>query len=112
MPSDSPGVRAAGMARLGRIYAIGGNAMDIDREERKLRSLEGLGYVAALMIGLAGLTDLEVLRYFNILGLVFAIIVIVRLMVMNVSMGLMQQLYDAPGALDSDTMGQSEDVGD
>jgi len=66
----------------------------MDKEEGKLRFLEGLGYVAAFMIGLGGLTDVQVLRYFNILGLVFAIIVIIRLMVMNVSMGLVQKLYE------------------
>jgi hypothetical protein len=68
----------------------------MDKEERKLRFLEGLGYVAAFMIGLGGLTDVQVLRYFNILGLVFAIIVIIRLMVMNVAMGLVQRLYEPP----------------
>jgi len=50
----------------------------MDREERKLRFLEGLGYVAAFMIGLGGLTDVQVLKYFNILGLVFAIIAAIK----------------------------------
>ncbi|MHC5033936.1 MAG: hypothetical protein ACYTFZ_02730 [Planctomycetota bacterium] len=67
---------------------------------RRLRSLEGLGYLAALMIAVGGLTDAKALDYFNILGLVFAIIVIVRLMVMNISMGLVQQLYDSNTGLD------------
>jgi hypothetical protein len=73
----------------------------MDKEEKKLRALEGVGYVAAFMIGLGGLTDVTVLRYFNILGLVFAIIVIIRLMVMNVSLGLVQRLYEPPAAADS-----------
>lgn len=51
---------------------------------RKLRALEGLGYVAAVMIGVGGIVDDEVTRIFNVLGLVFAIIVIVRLMVMQI----------------------------
>ncbi|MHC4591484.1 MAG: hypothetical protein ACYS8L_02175 [Planctomycetota bacterium] len=67
---------------------------------RRLRSLEGLGYLAALMIAVGGLTDAKALDYFNILGLVFAIIVIIRLMVMNISMGLVQQLYDSTTSLD------------
>jgi hypothetical protein len=74
----------------------------MDKDERKLRSLEGLGYIAAFMIGLGGLTDAKALDYFNILGLVFAIIVIIRLMVMNISLGLVQRLYESPGALDSE----------
>jgi hypothetical protein len=73
----------------------------MDKEEGKLRFLEGVGYVAAFMIGLGGLTDVQVLRYFNILGLVFAIIVIIRLMVMNVSMGLVQKLYEPPAETES-----------
>jgi len=75
----------------------------MDKDEKKLRALEGLGYVAAFMIGLGGLTDVEILDYFNILGLVFAIIVIIRLMVMNVSLGLVQRLYDTSSAPESET---------
>lgn len=74
----------------------------MDKDERKLRSLEGLGYIAAFMIGLGSLVDSKALDYFNILGLVFAIIVIIRLMVMNISMGLVQRLYEPPGSLDSE----------
>ena len=75
----------------------------MDREERKLRFLEGLGYVAAFMIGVGGLTNVKVLVYFNVLGLVFAIIVIIRLMVMNISMGLVQRLYEPPADQESPT---------
>jgi hypothetical protein len=75
----------------------------MDPNQRKLRALEGLGYVAALMIGLGGLADAQALRYFNILGLVFAIVVIVRLLVMNISLGLVQRLYEPPlGGMDSE----------
>jgi hypothetical protein len=74
----------------------------MDKEERKLRALEGLGYVAAVMIGLGGVAELEALRYFNLLGLVFAVIVIIRLMVMNISMGLVDRMYEPPPPLDSD----------
>ncbi|MHC4479509.1 MAG: hypothetical protein ACYS8K_03880 [Planctomycetota bacterium] len=80
----------------------------MDKDERKLRSLEGLGYIAAFMIGLGGLTDAEALDYFNILGLVFAIIVIIRLMVMNISLGLVQRLYDSSGSLDSEMTKREE----
>ncbi len=80
----------------------------MDREERKLRFLEGLGYVAAFMIGLGGLTDVQVLKYFNILGLVFAIIVIIRLMVMNIAMGLVQKLYEPPAEAESGISGLDE----
>jgi hypothetical protein len=73
------------------------------REERKLRFLEGLGYVAAFMIGVGGLYKTEILAYFNVVGLVFAIIVIVRLMVMSISMGLVQRLYEPPADEDSPT---------
>jgi hypothetical protein len=65
-------------------------------EQAKLRTLEGLGYVAATMIGAAGLSDDEALRIFNVLGLVFAIIVIVRLMVMNIGIAQMRQYYEVP----------------
>ncbi len=65
-------------------------------EDRKLRSLEGLGYVGAFMIGVGGLIDAKALHYFNVLGLVLAIIVIVRLMVMNIDMRLVQSLYEPP----------------
>ena len=74
----------------------------MDDSERKLRSLEGLGYIAACMIAVGGLWDMTALRYFNILGLVFAIIVIIRLMVMNVSLGLVRMLYEPPAALEAD----------
>jgi len=71
-------------------------------EEKKVRSLEGLGYIAAFMIGVGGIIDVEALTYFNVLGLVFAIIVIVRLMVMNIDLKIMQKLYEPPPGTDSD----------
>lgn len=70
-------------------------------EQRKLRALEGLGYVAALMIGVGGMTDVEALNYFNVLGLVFAIIVIIRLMVMNIDLRAVQSLYEPPVGTES-----------
>ena len=48
-------------------------------DEGTIRVLEGLGYVSAFMIAVGGVTDLEVLRYFNVIGLFFAIIVLIRL---------------------------------
>jgi len=66
-------------------------------DERKLRSLEGLGYVGAFMFGVGGLINVEALRYFNVLGLVLAIIVIVRLMVMNIDIRMLQSLYEPSG---------------
>ena len=76
----------------------------MDQDHSKLRALEGLGYVAAFMIGVGGLVDAQFVEKFNILGLVFAIIVIVRLLAMNISLGLVQRLYDAPfSTVDSDS---------
>jgi hypothetical protein len=80
----------------------------MDQNHSKLRALEGLGYVAAFMIGVGGLVETEFVAKFNILGLVFAIIVIVRLLAMNISLGLVQRLYDAPfSTSDSETEGRS-----
>lgn len=73
----------------------------MDGDEKKMRALEGLGYCAAFMIILGGITDQKALDWFNILGLAFAIIVIVRLMVMSISMGLVQRLYENSGSLES-----------
>jgi hypothetical protein len=57
-------------------------------EDGKLKVLEGMGYIGALMIGIGSLySKWEALRYFNVFGLVFAIIVIVRLMVMGLRLG-------------------------
>jgi hypothetical protein len=81
------------------VLRTGGNAVDGD--EKKMRALEGLGYCAAFMIILGGITDQKALDWFNILGLAFAIIVIVRLMVMSISMGLVQRLYENSGSLES-----------
>jgi len=73
------------------------------QNERKLRILEGLGYIAAFMIGVGAIVESESLRYFNALGLVFAIIVIVRLMVMNIALTQVQEFYEPPSSVDSDT---------
>ena len=70
--------------------------------ESKLRVLEGLGYVSAFMIGVGGIVDSKALDYFNALGLVFAIIVIVRLMVMNIMLGAAQQLFVEPDDFDDE----------
>jgi hypothetical protein len=57
-------------------------------EDGKLKVLEGMGYIGAMMIGIGSLySKWEALRYFNVFGLVFAIIVIVRLMVMGLRLG-------------------------
>lgn len=76
----------------------------MDPNQSKLRALEGLGYVAAFMIGVGGLVNSQFVQQLNVLGLVFAIIVIVRLLAMNISLGLVQRLYDAPlSTTESDT---------
>jgi hypothetical protein len=78
--------------------------MAMDQNHGKLRALEGLGYVAAFMIGVGGMFDEAFIQKLNLLGLVFAIIVIVRLLAMNISLGLVQRLYDAPfSTSDSDS---------
>ena len=53
---------------------------------RKLRILEGLGYTAAVLVGLAALTNWKVFEKLEIIGLVFGIIVIVRLLVFNAAL--------------------------
>ena len=55
---------------------------------RQIRILEGLGYVAALMIGAAGFTDRTELRWFNIAGLMFGLIAVVRLLGVNMELRL------------------------
>jgi len=81
-------------------------------EDAKLRALEGLGYVGALMIGVGSIfSRFEALRYFNIFGLVFSIIVIVRLMVMGLRLGRPGALFrpglEGDDGLDTETL---EDV--
>jgi hypothetical protein len=76
---------------------------------KRLRTLEGLGYVAAILIGVGGLTDIlgktsRVMKTFNIIGLVFGVIVIVRLIVMNISQAeLNRQMMERPPSFDSET---------
>jgi hypothetical protein len=69
---------------------------------KTLRALEGLGYVAAVMIGVGGLVNNEVTRIFNVLGLVFAVIVIVRLMVMQIMYGAPADSYRGEETFESD----------
>ena len=75
---------------------------------KRLRLLEGMGYVAAVLIGIGGLMDLldrstTVMRTFNIFGLVFGVIVIVRLIVMNIVQAeLTQQMMERPPSFDSE----------
>jgi hypothetical protein len=77
-------------------------------EEGKLKALEGMGYVGALMIGIGSLySKWEALRYFNVFGLVFAIIVIVRLMVMGLRMGRAEGLFRGGMAGDDEMDTQS-----
>ncbi len=56
----------------------------MSKEHKSVTFLEGLGYTAALMIGAAGLTEEQALRCFNVAGLVFGLIAIVRLLAMNI----------------------------
>jgi len=73
-------------------------------DDVKLRLLEGLGYCAALMIFMGAVVGrlyaVPVLDAFNALGLVFAIIVIVRLMVMNITLGHGESLFGDVEELD------------
>ncbi len=50
---------------------------------RQVRLLEGVGYVSAVLVGAACATELEVLRLFHVAGLMFGLIVVVRLLAMN-----------------------------
>ena len=80
-------------------------------EDSKLRLLEGMGYAGALMIGIGSLySEFTALRYFNIFGLVFAIIVIVRLMVMGLRLGRPEGLFrgGVPADDDMDTEAVSD----
>jgi hypothetical protein len=80
-------------------------------DDSKLRILEGLGYAGALMIGIGSLfSEFAALRYFNIFGLVFAIIVIVRLMVMGLRLGRPEGLFrgGVPADDDMDTEALSD----
>jgi hypothetical protein len=82
----------------GEIREGDGMQMDI----KTLRALEGLGYVAAVMIGVGGLRNNEVTKIFNVLGLVFAVIVIVRLMVIQIIYGHAGDEYRAEEPFESD----------
>lgn len=59
----------------------------MSNKQKSVTFLEGLGYTAALMIGAAGLTEEQALRCFNVAGLVFGLIAIVRLLAMNIKAG-------------------------
>jgi hypothetical protein len=74
---------------------------------RRLRVLEGVGYVAAVMIGAGAVGDAKALRCFNVMGLVFAVIVILRLMVMNMERSTSDAARDASEVLGMD-VGEDE----
>jgi len=52
-------------------------------DEKTIGLLEGLGYVSAIMVAAAGFTQYEALRFFNVAGLVFGLIAVVRLLGLN-----------------------------
>jgi thiosulfate reductase cytochrome b subunit len=56
-------------------------------EEKSLHVLEGLGYCAAVLIGVSGLGDSQALRLFHVAGLIIALVVIVRLLSMSIAKG-------------------------
>ena len=57
--------------------------------------LEGLGYLAAIMIGVSGVAVArELLRLFFVIGIGLAVIVIVRLLAINASLALKHQEED------------------
>lgn len=76
-------------------------------EEKRVRTLEGLGYCAALMIVASVLGDNEVLRYFYYCGLALGLIVIVRMLALN-SPAQRQSRENTPPR----TFGPSQDRGD
>ena len=49
-------------------------------KHKGIHALEGLGYVAAVLVGLAGISGPDSLRLFHVGGLMLALIVIVRLL--------------------------------
>lgn len=64
----------------------------MSKDETAVSFLEGLGYTAAVMVGAAGLTEQEALRIFNVTGLVFGLIAVVRLLAINIRMRSLGQL--------------------
>ncbi len=69
-------------------------------DRKRLRVLEGLGYASAMMVAVGGVLDQQVLRLIHLFGLVFAVIAIVRLMVMNVRLGQAAMLFDSSNSMD------------
>lgn len=69
---------------------------------KRLRILEGLGYVSAMMVAAGGILDQQVLRLVHLFGLVFAIIAIVRLMVMNIRLGESVSLFEPMGKVNAE----------
>jgi len=63
--------------------------------KKGIHALEGLGYVAAVLIGLA-MMDLAKLHLFLVGGLILVIIVIVRLLAFTAVMASDQADKDAP----------------
>ena len=53
-------------------------------DDKSLHVLEGLGYCAAVLIGVSGLGDSQALKLFHVAGLIIALVVIVRLLSMNI----------------------------
>jgi hypothetical protein len=82
----------------------------MDDKGRKLRVLELMGYIAAFMVGAGGLVSDEALKFVNTIGLVFAIIVIVRLLVIDISSHQYEEL-DIPQPSDV-TLNLPEDEDD
>lgn len=70
--------------------------------KKKLRVLEALGYTSAMMVAVGGALDQRVLRIIHLFGLVFAVIVIVRLMVMNIRLAQPGTILQADDAVEED----------
>jgi hypothetical protein len=76
-------------------------------EEKRIRTLEGLGYCAALMIVASVIGNNEVLKYFYYCGLALGLIVVVRLVALK-SRAQSQSRDNIP----PHTFGPSKDQGD
>ena len=65
-------------------------------KRRTLRIMEALGYAAAILVGMTGATVRKTLEPFNMLALAFAIVTIVRLLVINVAVEASHRWFVRP----------------
>jgi len=82
-------------------------------KHKGIHALEGLGYVAAVLVGLAGIGGTDALRLFHVGGLMLALIVIVRLLAFIASLSAEEDEGAAPAKAApaaSPAQGQKEEV--